>query len=162
MAKDFENVYDLEDMDDRELHDLVVQKLSESGDLDVDRIEVRVEDGRVLLEGRVGTEQELQQIEQVVTDVLGIVDTTNDIVVDELVRGERSGAADVAAVEDARAEPALGDGGQRTSDTADHLMADTESDQFGTGDPGAATERGFSYNPPTGPTQEGSRSRETH
>jgi hypothetical protein len=162
MAKDFEEVYDLEDMDDDEIRELIVQKLDESTDWDGDRVEVRVEEGHVLLEGRVGTEQELQQIEQLVTDVLGITNTTNDIVIDELVRGERSAAADEAAAEDSRAQPALGEGSQRTSDTADHLMANTEADQFGSGDPKQAIERGFSYNPPTGPTQEGSRSRENH
>jgi hypothetical protein len=162
MARDFEEVYDIEDMDDDELRELVIQKLNESADWDADLVDVRVDEGHVQLEGRVGTEQELQQIEQIVTDVLGISELTNDLVIDELVRGERSAAADEAAVEDARAEPVLGEGGHRTADTADHLMADTDADQFGTADPKEATERGFSYNPPQRPTQEGIRSRETH
>jgi hypothetical protein len=139
-----------------------VQKLDESTDWDGDRVEVRVEEGHVLLEGRVGTEQELQQIEQIVTDVLGLHDVSNDIVVDPLVRGERSQAADIAATEDARGAPILGEGAHNTSDTAAHLVDDTEHEHFGTSDPREATERGFSYNPPDGRTQEGTRSRENH
>jgi hypothetical protein len=162
MTRDFEDVYDLDDMDDDEVRDLIRQKLTESGEVDVARVDVTVEGGHVLLEGRVGTEQEVEFVEHVVTDVLGIPDTTNEIVVDELVRGERSEAADEAAVEDARGEPVLGEGGHRTSDTADHLMANTEHEQFGTADPKESAERGFSYNPPKRPTQEGVRSRETH
>lgn len=162
MADDYEEVYDLEAMADDELRELIVQKLREDGDLDLDLIDVRVETGQVRLEGRVGTEQESRQAEQIVTDVLGITNATNELVVDELMRGERSEAADVAAMEDLRAEPALGEGGHRTADTAEHLLADTEHEQFGTSDPKEAIERGFSYNPPTRPLQDGSHSEETH
>jgi hypothetical protein len=162
MAGDYEDVYDIEEMDDGELRDLILQKLEEEAAVDLERLEIRVADGNVTLEGRVGTERELQQIEQVVSDMLGISDAHNDVVVDELVRAERADAADEAAAEDAAADAPLGEGGHRTSDTADHMLADTEHDQFGTSNPQEATERGFSYNPPQRPEQEGTRSEERH
>lgn len=162
MAGDFENVYNLDDMSDEEIRDLIAQKLDEGDDWDAELISISVDNGHVYLDGRVGTEQELAQIEQIVTDVIGITDATNDIVVDELVRGERSEAADVAAAEDARATPVLGDGEHRSSDTADHLMSKTEGDQYGTSNPKEAIERGLSYNPPEGPTSDGIHSRESH
>ena len=87
MPGDYEDVDDIETMDDEELRDRILEEFEDYGDLDPDLVEVRVERGRVTLSGRVGTERELQQFEHVVTDVLGVRDVSNEIVVDELVRG---------------------------------------------------------------------------
>jgi hypothetical protein len=48
------------------------------------------------------------------------------------------------------------------SDSADHLADDVRGELYGTSDMSEAIERGFSYNPPDGPIQEGSESRERH
>ena len=118
--------------------------------------------GHIYLEGRVGTEQELQAIEHTVTNIAGGDSVTNELMVDALLRGEAAAAADVAAADADAAEPALGGGGHNTSDTAAHLLDDAEHDMYGTRDATEAIERGFSYNPPDGPIQEGSRSEENH
>lgn len=164
MAREFDDLYDLSSLDDTELKDLVLQQLTEYPDIDVDLIEVYVDNGAVRLAGRVGTEQEVQTAEHVLTDVIGVSNVQNELVVDEVVRGQRSEAADEAFVEDmeADAQYAVGSGGSTTSDTAQHLVEDLEAEQFGTHNMQDATERGTAYEPPDRPTQEGSTSRENH
>jgi hypothetical protein len=160
MANDFEDVHGIDQLPDSDLRALIVERLGEFDDIDVERLTIHVNEGSVHLEGRVGTETELQRIEHVVTDVLGLQDVTNGIVVDDTIRARQSEAADDAAAQAAGAAPLLGEGGHRTSDTADHLLDDPESEQFGTSSMKEATERGTSYNPPTGPVQEGTWSEE--
>jgi hypothetical protein len=162
MARDYEDIDGLESLDDAELRARIVQEFEEYGDLDTDLVDVQVAEGTVTLSGRVGTESELQRFEHVVTDVLGLKDVSNLIVVDELVRQESSEAADEAAVDVMQAGGATHGGADRTEDTAEHLLVDTAAEQFGTDDVTEAIERGYSYEPPRGPTQEGTRSREEH
>ena len=147
MARDFEDIYYLDSMSDDEIRDLVRQELGEYPEIDVDLIDVNVSNGAVQLSGRVGTDREIQQIERVLTDVIGIENIRNELVLDELVRGESN--------EDRRTSPA-------TSDEAAHLMENTEVDQFGTDDPQTAIERGATYEPGDGPPSEGTWSRENH
>ena len=148
-------------MSDAEMKDLVLQELRAYPEIDVDLIEVNVKDGAVSLSGRVGTEQEVQQAEHVLTDLLGVERVANELIVDELVRGERSEAADDAWAEDDAAHPQHADG-PRTSDEAAHLMENLDAEQFGTSVPQEAVQRGTAYEPPDTPPQEGSRSREDH
>lgn len=163
MARDdFEGMYDLPSMNDEEIRELIADQLTDYADIDPETFEVRVESGRVTLSGRVGTEHELQAIEQVLTDVIGVSDLNNELVVSELRRAEQPEAADEATAERLAAEGNNAGGANRTEDSAEHLLTDTASEQFGTGDVGEAIERGYSYNPPTSPRQEGSRSRENH
>jgi hypothetical protein len=162
MAGDYEGMYDLSSMDDGEIGELIREQLEDYAELDVERVEVAVEEGRVTLSGRVGTEQEYQAVEHVVTDVLGILDVRNDMVVDALTRGEQDEAADVALAERLTREGVSSGGANRTEDSAEHLLTDTAAEQFGTQDMGEAIERGYSYNPPDSPVQEGSLSKENH
>lgn len=162
MAEDFDDLYDIENLNDDELKDLVLQQLREHPEIDVDLIEVNVRDGAVVVAGRVGTEQEIQQVEQILTDVLGVADFSNELVLDELRRGERSEAADEAWAEDYVGTAQMQGQTTSTSDEAAHLMEDLESEQFGTTIPQQATERGTAYEPPDTPVQQGSRSREQH
>ena len=60
MAQDFENVFDLDDLSDAELRELVRDQLAQDDSLDVAGILVHVKDGYVTLAGRVGTEGEKQ------------------------------------------------------------------------------------------------------
>ncbi|HUP88228.1 MAG TPA: BON domain-containing protein [Longimicrobiales bacterium] len=133
MAKDFEDLYYLESMGDDEIRDLVIQQLGEDSGIDVDSIEVTVDNGAVRLSGRVGNDREIQRIESVLTDVIGIEQVRNELVHDELVRSEDDGMT---------ASPR-----NATSDEAEHLMNNVEVDQFGTDNPSLATERGTSYEP---------------
>lgn len=163
MAHDYENIHDIGSMDDGEIQALIEQELGENPDIDPADVDVRVASGRVTLEGRVGTEGEYQAIEHVVTDLLGIKDVSNEMVIDELRRGEQSEAADYAAGDRSARGDAGSDGASdRTSDTAQHLMSDTAGEQFGTSDVSEAISEGLSYNPPDNPPQEGTWSKENH
>jgi hypothetical protein len=160
MADDYEDFYDIESMTDEELEALVREQLGEHPDIDPAGLELAVSNGRVTLEGRIGTEAELQIIEHVLTDVIG-VQVSNDLVVDELVRQEQPEGADVANARIYSRGQARG-GADRTEDSAEHMLRDTAAEQYGTDDMGEAIERGHSYNPPDTPVQEGTRSRENH
>ncbi|CAN5604179.1 hypothetical protein BH23GEM10_BH23GEM10_07770 [soil metagenome] len=162
MAGDYEDMNDIEALTDDELLALLKQQLAGHPDVDIDRIDVTVSEGRVILAGRVGTESEFQIIEHLLTDVIGVGTVENGLVVDELVRAEQPEAADEAN------ELVYGGGGSahggadRTEDSAEHLLNDTAAEQRGTDDVGEAVERGHSYNPPDSPVQEGTWSKEDH
>ncbi len=164
MSDEYDDLYDIANLDDGELKDLVLQELREYPDIDVDLVEVDVDRGRVRLAGRVGTEQEVQTVEHVVTDLLGVERVRNELVVFDAVRGQRSEAADDAHIEELEADPqiSVGPGVGTTSDTAQHLVEDLEAEHFGTHDPQEATERGTAYEPPDRAIQQGSYSIENH
>jgi hypothetical protein len=164
MAREYDDLYDLTNLDDNEIKDLVLQELREYPDIDAELVEVSVEQGAVKLSGRVGTEQEVQTVEAVITDVIGINRVTNELVVADVVRGQRSESADDAVVEEMEADPqfSVGAGATNTSDTAQHLVEDLEAEHFGTHNPQEAVERGTSYEPPDRPIQRGSYSLEDH
>ena len=163
MKRDFEHMYDLDSMDDAEIETLITEQLQEMPELDLDLVDIVVDAGFVELHGRVGTEQELQQIESVVTDVLGVSRYRNNIVIDELTRGQMSEAADEAVVQDAEVQDQhLGEDGEQTDPSAQHLMPNTKSQLYGTRDLQDAIEQGESYIPPDRPIQEGTNSRENH
>src|SRR5215217_5206531 len=65
MARDYEDIHDIDDLNDDELTGLVREHLAAHKGLDVDDIAVRTADGVVHLEGRVGTEAELRIAERV-------------------------------------------------------------------------------------------------
>lgn len=163
MPTDYEDIFDLENLDDDELRDLIAQQIGEMPELDPDDVDVQVDDGFVILSGRVGTEQELQQAEHVLTDVLGIGNYSNELVVDELVRGEYSEAADDAVAEAEEATSTmLGEPGERTDPQAEHLLEELDGEQFGTQDAQRSVSRGEAYEPPDRPIQEGTWSEEQH
>ncbi|NIP78118.1 MAG: hypothetical protein GWM90_02495, partial [Gemmatimonadetes bacterium] len=119
------------------------------------------EDGNITVAGRVGTEGERQHVGQVVAS-LGITELENQIVVDEVRRAQRDPAADVARIEDARADAAIGESGKSTSDTAEHLQPGERGDLRGTRDVKEAIQEGRPYTPPRGPVQEGVEGDERH
>ena len=160
MAHDYEDIHNIEGLDDRELRDLVREQLSGHGALDIDDITVTVVDGQVLLAGRVGTDGERRVAEHVLTDVLGIQEFRNDLVVDPIRRAISPTDIDEhLADEEARAGTLLGDRAVPLGDEAEHMAdmrgADSEADLMGTTDVGDAIERGIGWNPPDIPTPEG-------
>lgn len=161
MANDFENTVNLDQMDDPDIETLVRQQLDEEPRFNVDTVEVGVENGRITVTGRVGTEGERQHVGQVLT-ALGAVDYQNDVVVDENTRSQRPDAADDARAEDAETTAAIGESGKTTSDTAEHLQPDESGDLHGTRDPQKAIQEGKTYTPPDSPIQEGVRGDEQH
>jgi hypothetical protein len=160
MADDYEDFYDIESMTDEEIQAVVRDQLREHPDLDATGLDVTVSEGHVTIGGRIGTEAELQIMEHLLTDVIG-VEVTNDLVVDELLRQEQPEGADTANARLYAQGQARG-GADRTEDTAEHLLRDTAAEQYGTDDAGEAIERGHSYNPPDTPVQEGTWNREFH
>lgn len=155
MAGDFEDIYDLENLTDRELRDLVREHLEASTALDIDDITVRVEDGVVVLEGRVGDAGEEQVAEHVLTDILGITNFRNELVADSNRRAESPGAMDEHLAEEDRTDGLLvGDRPASFTDESEHL-ADSPEEEEGTTDVGKAIEGGMPWIPPESPTPEG-------
>jgi hypothetical protein len=158
MAQDFENVFDLDDLSDAELRDLVRDQLAQDDAIDADGILVHVKDGYVTLSGRVGTEGEKQIADHVLSDVIGIESFDNDIFVDAVRRDEEPEAADEAVARaKSRGEDALL-GGTDLSDTDDEAQRGTDNDEaslFGSRDIERVMEDGVPWIPPDEPTPEG-------
>lgn len=156
MARDFENLHDIGELDDRELRDLVREQLSQHGALDIDDITVTAQDGHVVLAGRVGTDGERRIAEHVLTDVIGVSDFSNEIVVDPIRRAVSPMAVDEHLVDEAqRAGTLLGDMPVPLSPEADHLADEADEDLTGTTNYEDVMENGLTWNPPESPTPEG-------
>ncbi len=156
MARDFEDINDLDDLNDGELRELVRAYLRAHTGVDPDDISVRVADGTVTLEGRVGTDGERRVAEHVLTDVVGLAAVRNNLVVDPIRRAESPAAIDHHLVEDERTEGlALGDRPVGLSPEAEHLEEDLDARLFGTSDIGKSIADGTAWIPPESPTQEG-------
>src|SRR5512141_2389585 len=134
MPRDYENLYNIENMGDQEIADLISQELREYPDVDVDDLDIRVQEGFVTLGGRVGTEHELQAVAQVVGDLLGIRTYSNEIVIDELRRAEMPEGADEEVGQDEAAAPQPGRAADQTSDTAEHLIEHLDEEMYSTHD----------------------------
>ena len=156
MAHDYEDIHNIESLDDRELRDLVREQLAQHGALDIDDITVLVADGMVTMSGRVGTEGERRVAEHVLTDVLGVSDFTNDLVIDPLRRAESPMAIDEhIADEAARSGTLLGEESVPYTAESEHLADVLDDDVGGTTDYQQVMEDGMTWNPPDSPTPEG-------
>jgi hypothetical protein len=154
MARDYEDIHDLDDLSDEELRELVRERLADNGGVDVDNVTVRVRDGVVHLLGRIGTEEEARVAEHVLTDVLGIRRYENELVVDALRRSEADEAADIESEHDMQAD-ILGDYPKSVSPEAEGTVEDLEAELYGTHDVMDAIANGESYSPPDRATPEG-------
>jgi hypothetical protein len=156
MPSEFENIDDLNDLDDRELRDLVRTHLRAHNGLDADYITVRMDDGAVVLEGRVGTDYERRVAEHVLTDVMGVANVQNDLVVDANHRAESPVDIEDHLVEEERTEGLLlGDRPVPLTTESEHTKEDLDSRLYGTSDVGKAISEGTPWIPPESPTQEG-------
>lgn len=156
MAQDFENIDDTASMSDGELRAFVRDRIEEQLAFDPEDIEVAVRNGVVRLSGRVGTESEYRVVERLLTDVLGLSEVQNDLVVDPIRRAESPIAIDEhLADEDAHEGLLLGDRPGTDSPEADHLREDTRAELFGTADVQKAIEGAIPWIPPESPTPEG-------
>src|SRR5688572_16893391 len=156
------DLYDFQNMADDEVRSVIIEHLRAQPNLEVDDIDVIVRNGSVTLSGRVGTDAEVQVAEAVLDDVLGFDSFTNELVVDELRRGDMPNAADDALAFDQPMDDPLGGFNSQHSDTAEHLVEDLESETLGTHDMGRAIRDGSTYTPPEGPLGDGYGSREDH
>jgi hypothetical protein len=156
MARDFEDIHDIDDLDDDELRDLVREHLTAHNALDSDEITVRVVGGMVMLDGNVGTDGERQIAEHIVTDTLGIENYENNIGVEQGLRAMSPEAADESIVDDDRREGLLlGDRPVPLSPEVEEVADDLDAELYGTTDVRKAIEEGTAWNPPDGPTPEG-------
>jgi BON domain len=156
MARDYEDMDNLDQLDDREIRDLVRERLAAHNGLDIDDIMVRVENGAISLSGRVGTEGERRIADHILTDVLGVQEFANEIVVDPIRRAESPMDMDDHLVEeDRQAGLLLGDRAVPLNDEAEHLADAPDTELSGTTDVQSAIERATGWNPPESPTQEG-------
>ncbi|MGH7665601.1 MAG: BON domain-containing protein [Gemmatimonadaceae bacterium] len=158
MAHDFENVNDLEDLNDDEIRELVENQLGEHNGIDPLDIEVTVEDGIVRLAGRVGTEEERRIADHVLTDVVGVSRLENELLVDPIRRGESPEAMAAHSSDESEHDGLLlGDRAVSLSPEAEHMDRDLDDmvTSSGTSDPHRATEMGAPWIPPERPTPEG-------
>jgi hypothetical protein len=158
MTRDYEDFSSIEDLGDDELRQLVRQRLSEHSGLDIDDMVVEIDNGMVRLQGRVGTESELRIAEHVLTDVVGIPEVDNQLVVDAIRRDETPmDIEDHLQAELAVSGLMLGEMPEQESPEV-HLARgdeDLEERMFGTVNPQDAIAHGTSYKPPMSPTPEG-------
>jgi hypothetical protein len=160
MERDFENIHDLDNLSDDELRQLVRNHLAAHNALDVDDLDVRVEDGVVVLGGRVGTEGERRIAHHVVTDVLGITSVRNEILIDPIRRAESPEPVDDHLAEEDRVEGLLlGDKPQPFDDEAKPVDGgdpySLDKHLSGTTNVQDAIAGGTTWIPPEAPTQEG-------
>ena len=156
MARDFEDIHDLDDLNDDELRGLVRERLAAHNALDIDDLTVRVDNGTVILSGRVGTDGERLIAEHIVTDLVGTQDYRNDIFVDPSRRAISPEAIDEHLVDEDRREGlALGDRPVPLSPEAEDLEENLNAELYGTTDVQSVIENGTAWIPPESPTQEG-------
>jgi hypothetical protein len=156
MARDYENLHDLDDLSDDELRGLVREHLRAHHGLDIADIGVHTEDGAVRLTGRVGTEAERRIAERVVTDVLGVQIVRNELLIDPMRRAESPEAIDDhLADEEAHEGLLLGDRSVPQDPEAEHLTEDLDARLFGSTDVGKVISEGLPWIPPESPTPEG-------
>ena len=156
MADDFDNTDDLQNLTDDELLRHVRTELGSQNSFDVDDIDVAVANGAVTVSGRVGTEEELRIVDHVLTDVIGLTDVTNNLVVDELRRAVSPEAIDEhLADEEAHGGLLLGDVPRPFSPEAEHLADVGSEDSMGTHDVQESIEGAEPWIPPESPTPEG-------
>jgi hypothetical protein len=160
MARDFEDIHDIDNLSDGELRQLVRNHLAAHNALDADYLDVRVEDGVVILGGRVGTEAERRIAHNVVTDVLGITRVRDEILIDPIRRAESPEAIDDHLVDEDRTEGLLlGDRAKPFGDEAEPVDGrdrhSVDKHLFGTSDVQDAIAGGTTWIPPEAPTPEG-------
>ncbi len=156
MAHDYEDIFNLEDLNDTDLRDLVRGKLNEYETVDADSITISVKGGVVMLSGRIGTEGERRIADHILSDVIGLTTYENNLVVDAIRRDEEpEDAEEDAGVMADENSLALGRPSQHSDEEAEHLEEDLEARLYGTQDVQSAIESGTPWVPPDSPTQEG-------
>ncbi len=156
MEKDYEDIRGTDQLSDNELRALVRDELETQLAFDPDDIEVSVSSGVVRLSGRVGTDEELRIAERVITDIVGLEKVKNELFVDPIRRAESPEAIDEHVVDEELHEGLLlGDMPRPDDPEAEHLRENIRSELFGTTDVLEAIEGGIPWNPPDGPTPEG-------
>ena len=163
MARDYEDIQNLDQLDDREIRDLVRERLAEHNGIDVDDIVVSVQNGAIALTGRVGTEGERLIADHILTDVLGVTEFRNDLVIDPIRRAESPMDIDEhLAEEDRESGLLLGDRPVPLTDENAQVADQLDHRLYGTTDVGESIADGAPWIPPESPTPEGMGGAEDH
>lgn len=72
-----------DDMTDEELSETIMESLKEDPRVDTDYIELEVVKGKPILNGRVASDDQIQAIDEIMTDVLEIEKYDNNVWVDD-------------------------------------------------------------------------------
>lgn len=156
MEKDYENVSDRDNLSDNELRALVRDEFEAQLAFDPDDVDIAVSSGVVRVSGRVGTEAEFRIVERVVTDLVGLDNLKNELVVDPIRRAESPEPIDEHVVDEELHEGLLlGDRARPEDPEAEHLQENMRAELFGTTDVQEAISGAIPWNPPDGPTPEG-------
>jgi hypothetical protein len=157
MARDYEDVFDLDDMSDDDLQSLVREEFGRYPTYDPDNVLVRVRDGLVTLSGRVGSEEERRIAERVLTDVIGVTRYENDLVVDPIRRSQEPEAADEHVARETSRDGLIGDfpNPEETRTAELGTTEDIDARLYGSHDVQKSIADADSYNPPDTPTPEG-------
>ena len=132
------------------------EHLAAHNGIDIDDINVHVEKGQVRLLGRVGTEAEARVAEHVVTDVLGLQNVSNELVVDATRRAESPMAIDDHLADEEKTEGLLlGDRPVPLADTVSEVEDELDDRLWGTTDVQKTISEGTAWIPPESPTPEG-------
>lgn len=160
MADDFDNTDEIQNLSDDELLQLVTEQLRDQPMLHGYSLGVGVHSGKVIVTGTVGTEEEFRILDHFLTDVVGLSEMENNVVIDHLYRAESPEAIDEhIADQEAHEGLLVADKAMPFTDESEHLadMPDIDSleDPGGTHEIGRAIEEGEPWIPPEGPTPEG-------
>lgn len=156
MARDFEDLHNIDDLNDDELRGLVLEHLAAHNGLDIDDFTVEARNGLVILNGRVGTDGERLVAEHIVTDLVGAQRCQNDVFVDPMRRATNPEAVDEHLANEDRVDGLLlGDKPVPLEPETETVREDLDADLYGTRDVGHAIQDGTSWIPPESPTQEG-------
>jgi len=156
MAHDYEDIFDVDDLDDDELRQLVRETLRDNRAIDPSEIAIHVHDQTVVLSGRVGTDEERRIAERLIADRIGIEHVQNQLLVDPIRRAESPEAIDEHLADEASREGLLlGDAPPSEDDEARHLHPDEDAEYYGTVDREEVMEDGVTWIPPESPTPEG-------
>lgn len=156
MEKDYEDIRETDLLADNELRALLRDQFESQLAFDPDDVEISVKSGVVRLSGRVGTEEELRIVERVVTDLVGVKNLQNELVVDPIRRAESPEPIDEHLVDEQLHEGLLlGDAPRPEAPEAEHLRENIRAELFGTTDVQESISGAIPWNPPDGPTPEG-------
>lgn len=156
MEKDYENIRDIDRLTDNELRALVRDEFDAQLAFDPNDVDVSVTSGVVRVSGRVGTEAEFRIVERVVTDLVGLKNLRNDLVVDPIRRAESPEPIDEHVVDEELHEGLLlGDRARPEDPEAEHVHENIRAELFGTTDVQESISGAIPWNPPDGPTPEG-------
>jgi hypothetical protein len=156
VEKDYEDVDGIDGLSDNELRALIRDTFDQQVAFDASDVDISVRSRAVTLSGRVGTEQEYRVVERMVSDIIGLANVRNDMVVDPIRRAESPEPIDEHLVDEEMHEGLLlGDRPRNEDPEAEHLREDLHAELFGTTDVQESISGAIPWNPPDGPTPEG-------